>query len=172
MFRILFDFWFLPFLFSALFSDGDEQKWKIIIAAENVKEERMVVTGNVYGEDGKTPVEGVTVYVYHTDANGIYGKGDNLLNGTMITNSKGQYEYHTIKPGSYPEGGNPAHVHYKITGKGYSEQWFELRFNGDQHLSESDYKKEEGKGNFSQIQKLEKGKDGVLRCRMDIRLEK
>jgi len=169
MFRLLFDFWFLPFLFSAVFSVGEE--WKTVIADENVKGERMVVTGTVYETDGKTPVEGITVYVYHTDVKGIYGKGDDLLDGTMITNSKGQYEYHTIKPGSYPEGGAPAHVHYKITGKNYPEQWFELRFTGDKYLGESDYKKEKSKGSFSQIQKLEKGKDGVLRCRMDIRLE-
>ncbi|MDO8550680.1 MAG: hypothetical protein Q7S39_11100 [Ignavibacteria bacterium] len=170
MFRVLFDFWLLPFLFSALFSGGEE--WKTIITDENVKGDRMVVTGTVYETDGKTPTEGITVYVYHTGANGVYGKDDDLLDGTMITNSKGLYEYHTIKPGAYPEGSNPAHVHYKITGKGYPEQWFELRFNGDKYLKESDYKKEEGKGSFSQIQKLEKGKDGVLGCRMDIKLEK
>jgi protocatechuate 3,4-dioxygenase beta subunit len=168
MLKLLYEFWFFPFLFSAVLSGGED--WKAVLASENVKGERMVVTGTVYDSDGKTPAEGVNVYVYQTDSKGIYGKGENLIDGTMITNSKGQYEYHTIKPGTYPEGGFAAHVHYKITGNSYPEQWFELRFKGDKYLKDSDYKKEDGKGNFSQIQKLEKGKDGILKCRMDIRL--
>lgn len=170
MTKLLFAFWFLPFLFSFVLQSGE--KWKTVLASENIMGERIIVTGTVYKPDGKTPAEGITVYVYQTDANGVYGKGDNLLSGTMITNSKGQYEYHTIKPGSYPGGGNPAHVHYKITGKDYSEQWFELRFNGDKYLKESDYKKQEGKGTFSEIQKPERNEDGVSWYRMDIKLKK
>jgi len=170
MFKLLFDFWYLPFLFSSILSNGDE--WKIVLSPQDDKGEKLIVSGIVYSEDGKTPVEGITVYVYHTGVNGIYGKGNDLIDGTMITNAKGQYEYQTIKPGAYPGGSNPAHVHYKITGKGYPEQWFELRFSGDKYLKESDYKKEEGKGSFSQIQKPEKGNDGILRSRMDIILNK
>ena len=59
---------------------------------------------------------------------------------------------------------------------GISRLWkqitLELFINFYKYLKESDYKKEVGMGTFSQIQKLEEGKDGVLRCRMDIKLEK
>lgn len=155
-----------------IISQEDKESWKIKVAAEKEPGEKMIVTGTIYGSDGKTVVEGITVYVYHTNAEGIYGRGDNLLNGTMITNSKGMYEYSTIKPGSYPGRRNPAHVHYRITGKGYIEQWFELQFEGDPYISESELKKEKAKGNFSQIQKLIKDESGALRCNMDIRLKK
>jgi protocatechuate 3,4-dioxygenase, beta subunit len=169
MFKLLFDFWYLPFLFSSVFSGGED--WKTVLSPE-VEGEKMIVSGTVYEKDGSTPAEGVTVYVYHTGTDGIYGKGDDLIDGTMITNSKGQYEFHSVKPGAYPGGGNPAHVHYKVTGKNYPEQWFELKFHGDKYLKESAYKKESGKGNFSEIQKPAGEKDGILRYRMDIKLRK
>jgi protocatechuate 3,4-dioxygenase beta subunit len=169
MLRLLFDFWYLPFLFSSIFS-GDE--WQINLSPLPQNGEKMIVEGRVFEPDGKTPAAGITVYVYQTDEKGVYGKGEDLIRGTMITNDEGKYKYTTIKPGSYPDGGTPAHVHYKITGNGYPEQWFELQFDGDKHLRESDYKKEKSKGTFSQIQKLEKGKDGILLCRMDIKLSR
>jgi len=146
--------------------------WKVIIADEKNPREKLIVTGTIYNLDRKTPAEGVTVYVYHTDAKGIYGKGEELLDGTMITDKDGKYKYHTIKPGSYPDSKNLAHVHYKVSGKDIPEQWFELRFEGDPFISKEESPKETLKGNFSQIQKLVKDKDGVNNCRMDIRLEK
>jgi len=122
--------------------------WKVIIADEKKPREKLIVTGTIYNLDRKTPAEGVTVYVYHTDAKGIYGKGEELLDGTMITDKDGKYKYHTIKPGSYPDSKNPAHVHYKVSGKNIHEQWFELKFEGDPFISKEESKKETSKGNF------------------------
>jgi protocatechuate 3,4-dioxygenase beta subunit len=170
MFKILFDFWYLPFLFSSLFSGGEE--WRTLLSPQDTNAGKIIVSGTVFKEDGKTPAEGMTVYVYQTGSDGIYGKGDNRIDGTMITNSEGQYEFQTTKPGAYPGGGNPAHIHYKITGNGYSEQWFELKFHGDKYLKESHYKKEEGKGKFSEIQKPVNTENGFAVYRMDIKLEK
>jgi protocatechuate 3,4-dioxygenase beta subunit len=142
--------------------------WSITIASKDEPGEPMVVTGTVYASDGKTPLPGMTVYVYHTDAKGYYhdpksSDKNPRLRGTMTTNSEGKYEYSTIRPASYPDSKIVAHVHYKISGKGYKDQTDELEFEGDQFL--------EGKkssGQFSNIQPITKDKDGVWRCVKDI----
>lgn len=151
--------------------------WKIVITSKNEPGEPMIVTGRVMAPDGKTPVEGIRVHVYHTDAKGYYNPGtassrNPRLNGTMMTNNEGRYEYHTIKPGSYPEGRNPAHVHYVISGKGYSEQYDELEFEGDPFLSQDLIERSKELGTFGVVQKLQKDVENVWRCTKDIRLKK
>ncbi len=153
-------------------SDPSEKKWKIKITSENEPGEKLIVTGRVFERDGKTPVADAEILVYQTDANGFYREGDKRIGGIMFTNTDGGYEYHTIKPAPYPGGTNPAHVHYKVTGKDIPEQWFELQFADDKLLSKSVVEKEMKKGNFSQIQKTEKDADGVLRCNMDLMIER
>lgn len=145
--------------------------WSITIAPKDEPGELMVVTGKVYAEDGKTPLPGMTVYVYHTDAKGRYNNsttGDRTprLRGTMTTNSDGRYEYQTIRPASYPDSKIVAHVHYAISGKGYKEQHDELQFEGDPFLEGK-----KGNGRFSDIQPIVKDNDGIWRCTKDIRMK-
>lgn len=97
--------------------------------------ERLVVKGVVIDASTKKPVGGVTVYAYHTDATGVYNKrGINTprLRGWVTTDADGKFELRTIRPAAYPGGGNPAHIHFELTGAGYPKQWDELEFkNGD-----------------------------------------
>jgi protocatechuate 3,4-dioxygenase, beta subunit len=147
-------------------------KWKAVFASENEPGQKLIVSGIVYDSDGETPLEGITVYAYHTNAEGYYGKGDDLLDGTMITNGDGQFEFSTIKPGSYPGRNNPAHIHFKITGKGISEQWFDLHFEGDPLIPESLVAKEKSKGKFSGIVKPSPDQKGILICTIDIKINR
>ena len=149
-------------------NDNYKSDWKITIASGSEPGERLIVTGQVFESDGKTPVQDAEIFVYQTDAAGYYRDEKDRLGGTMTTNSEGRYEYHTIKPAPYPGGTNPAHVHYKVTGKNIPEQWFELQFSDDKLLSKEQVEKEMKKNNFSQIQKTIKDLDGVLKCTMDI----
>ncbi|MCI0697302.1 hypothetical protein L0337_35520 [candidate division KSB1 bacterium] len=150
--------------------------WKTVIASSDEPGEPLVVSGTVYKPGGKTPVEGITVYVYHTDAEGYYRKGSNSssnprLNGAMRTNAEGKYEYRTIKPAAYPGGGNPAHVHYVISGKGYSKQYDELQFEGDRWLGNPNLSASQRADTFLSVRPLTKDKDGVWRVVKDIRLK-
>ena len=157
---------------SAVFSP-----WKIVITSKDETGESMIATGRVFAPDGKTPVEGIRVHVYHTDAKGYYNPGTTSsqkprLNGTMLTNEEGRYEYRTIRPASYPQSRNPAHIHYVISGKGYSEQYDELEFEGDPFLTEEVIEKSRKLGTFGVIQKLQRDVDGIWRTVKDIRLKK
>lgn len=144
--------------------------WKTVLTSKDEPGEPLVVTGTVYAPDGKTPAAGITVYVYHTDAEGYYRKGANSsdnprIKGTMITNAEGKYEFRTIKPGNYPGRGVPAHIHYVLSGKGYPKHNDEVMFEGDPYLTPRD------RSSIS-VRPLTRDKDGVWRCVYDIKLKR
>jgi protocatechuate 3,4-dioxygenase, beta subunit len=114
------------------------------IAAEGEAGEPMEIGGVVYRADGKTPAKDVILYVYHTDAAGIYAPAPGAtgnarrhghLRGWMRTDAAGAYHFTTIRPASYPGGGNPAHVHAIVKEPGVNEYWIDdFHFEGDRYL--------------------------------------
>ena len=133
------------------------------------------VTGTVYGPDGE-PAAGVTVYAFHTDAEGLYSETDDntdpRLKATVRTDSLGRYELRTIRPAPYPGGGVAAHIHYRISGSDYPEQGYELHFEGDPNLSAREQERSARRGRFGSIRPLERGADGVWRCVFDLKLRR
>jgi protocatechuate 3,4-dioxygenase beta subunit len=100
----------------------------------------IVITGTVVASDGATPVAGIIVYGYHTDASGYYrrtntgndgGEDHPRLRGWARTDGSGRFSFLTIMPAPYPHRNVPAHVHIHVWGSGYPRQWFELEFQGD-----------------------------------------
>jgi protocatechuate 3,4-dioxygenase beta subunit len=149
---------------------------RIVLVDKNEPGEALDVSGTVYAPDGKTPVEGITVYVYHTDAKGYYNEGNRgwqnpRLKGTMITNSEGKYEFRTIKPAPYPGRKIPAHIHYALSAKGYPLQYDEVMFQGDQYITDRERSQSTGTGTFSDVRPLTRDKDGALHCIRDFRLK-
>src|SRR5947209_3145952 len=86
-----------------------------IIAGPDEPGERLIITGQVFGPDGRTPAPGVLVYAYQTDATGLYHNDAQRvarLHGWAKTDSEGRFEFHTVRPGAYPERDIAAHVHF------------------------------------------------------------
>lgn len=152
--------------------------WQTTIVSEGEAGEPLIVSGTIYAPDGRTPLEGITLFVYQTDATGRYSTtgGDNRntrIHGLMLTNSQGRYEFRTIKPGSYPASRNPAHIHAYVSGPGYPEYWIdEYHFDDDPFVTNDMRGKVRGKGNQSAILTLTRGADGVLRGVRDIKVER
>ena len=149
--------------------------WNTVITAKDEPGRPLLVSGRIYGPDGKTPLEGVTLYVYHTDNTGLYpGDGINpapRLRGWMKTDREGRYEFRTIKPASYPNSSNPEHVHTKASGAGFAERWLDNFWFEDDPLITSDMRaKFAGQGAFSPVMAVKRDADGLLRCVRDIRL--
>jgi protocatechuate 3,4-dioxygenase beta subunit len=88
----------------------------------------MEVTGRVFDPDGVTPVAGVTVYAYQTDAEGLYSQSSGTpprIRGWMTTDAKGRFGFRTIRPGPYPDRTIPAHIHFQLWGAGWAPQYCE-----------------------------------------------
>jgi protocatechuate 3,4-dioxygenase beta subunit len=140
----------------------------------------MIVSGIIYAADGVTPAEGVTLYVYHTDARGLYSDEDGnggppkpRLKGWMKTGADGRYEFRSIKPASYPGSRNPAHIHSSVAAAGHTERWIkEFWFEGDPFIPREMSTRASGQGAFSEIMALKSGENGILKYTRDIKLER
>ena len=88
-----------------------------------MNEPKLKITGKVHQSDGKSPAEGVIIYIYHTNRNGIYQtKGDEngwakrhgFIRGWLKTDSKGNYTFYTFRPAAYPDRNEPEHIHLTV----------------------------------------------------------
>lgn len=131
-------------------------------------EPKIKVTGTIYQGDGKTPAEGVILFVHHTNREGEYPtRGDEqgwerqygYIHGWIKTGSDGKYTFYTFRPGAY--GGTPAHIHPIIlepTGKYY---WLGgYFFADDPKLSDEQRNPDSPRGGSNGILTLKK-KNGI-----------
>jgi protocatechuate 3,4-dioxygenase, beta subunit len=112
--------------------------------------EPLSLSGRVLrGKRDRTPVAGVVLYFHQTDARGIYPRPPGAqpkdfaywhgtLRGWLRTDRQGRYSLRTTRPGAYPNGSEPAHIHvYGLMPKG--RQGFYLSdfvFEGDPLLTD------------------------------------
>lgn len=136
--------------------------------------QRLVITGTVYKADGKTPFAGLVLYLYQTDATGVYNNKDGSwqrprIHGWVKADREGRYEIRTIKPGSYPRSRIAAHIHAIVKLDGEEAKWIDdFLFAGDEFLSEKEKSKLSSAGSLSAVMKENVDKNGVLHCRRDI----
>ncbi|WP_436517458.1 intradiol ring-cleavage dioxygenase [Ekhidna sp. To15] len=123
--------------------------------------QRIKINGTVFLADKKTPAKDVILYLYHTNAKGIYpkngsesgnGRRHGYLRGWIKTGNDGTYEFETIKPEPYPGRSIPAHIHITIKEPNKNEYWLkDYFFNGDTFLSARDLKNETGEARFNHV---------------------
>jgi protocatechuate 3,4-dioxygenase beta subunit len=118
----------------------------------------LVIHGQLYGEDGRTPVTGATVFAYHTDREGLYDRAGSpphswRLRGWAKTDAQGRFEFSTIRPGSYPSSSNPAHVHFTVFTGGARYHAGELQF-GDDPLIPAAKAREDSENEFGSIRSV------------------
>ena len=157
--------------------------WRAEIAPASEPGERLVMSGTVYEPDGVTPAKDILLYVYHTNAEGVYPKRTpnngrlswrhGYLRGWMRTGADGRYEFHTIKPMPYPNGAEPAHIHATVSGPGLQEYFIaDYIFEGDRLITERVRSRLRERGELSSIISLSRDGNGVLRGVRDIRLRR
>ena len=98
--------------------------------------QRIVVEGRVLGDDGK-PLRGQLVEIWQANAAGRYRHAvdthDAPLDpnfsgaGRCLTDDDGRYRFVTVKPGIYPWGNHPnawrpAHIHFSLFGRAFTER--------------------------------------------------
>lgn len=158
---------------------ASELSWSAVIAPPDEPGERLVVSGVVYEPDGRTPAAGVMMYLWHTDATGIYPRSSDergnarrhgRLRGWLVTDAQGRYQIETIRPAPYPNDTLAAHIHATLTRAGQSERWIEdFVFEGDPFVAERDARASKQAGRFGPVLTPVRGEDGILRAERDIR---
>lgn len=114
---------------------------RVSLVEANERGTPLTVSGRVLSSDEK-PVAGASIYVYQTDANGEYVPGANgggsdrpRLFGFLRSDAEGRYAFSTIKPGSYPNTRNPAHIHFEVASPAHDDRFYEIVFEGDPFIS-------------------------------------
>jgi protocatechuate 3,4-dioxygenase beta subunit len=137
--------------------------------------ERLVVSGTVFGADGK-PLPAARLRVYHTDSEGYYTRPVSdprraRIRGSLATDAAGRYEIRTILPGHYPGSQIERHIHTHLVVDGYPEHWIDsFLFEGDPYLRADELEKSKAAGRFAHVMAM-KRESGVIVCRRDIRLD-
>ncbi|WP_236032599.1 dioxygenase family protein [Algoriphagus pacificus] len=108
----------------AIFEYGDKKLLPIDTLPLFIENEpKLKITGKVYQSDGKSPAEGVIIYIYHTNRSGFYQtQGDEegwairhgFIRGWVKTDSKGNYTFYTFRPAAYPDRNEPEHIHLTV----------------------------------------------------------
>jgi protocatechuate 3,4-dioxygenase beta subunit len=146
----------------------------ITVAPDAEPGERLILSGRIFG-NGRRPMAGARLYLYHTDAGGVYssrGVRYPRLRGWLETGPDGRYEFKTIRPGHYPGRRVPAHIHATLRAPGHAERWIDdYWFEGDPYLGPKERARATGKASFSPIVRVERGPNGVWRGTRDLRLE-
>ena len=151
----------------AIFEYGNKKLSSIDTLPDfNDKGPKIRVTGTIYQNDGKTPAEGVILYIYHTDQNGIYatkggetgwGKRHGYIRGWVKTGKDGRYTFYTLKPGTYPSRSSPAHIHPMILEPNGKYYWLgSYHFEGDPLLTDKEISPESPRGGNSGLLSLRK----------------
>jgi protocatechuate 3,4-dioxygenase, beta subunit len=103
------------------------------------KGQKILLTGRVFKQDGKTPAAGVLMYYYQTNTEGRYvhkpeearsmspnnlGQTHGYIRGWVKTAEDGKYFIYTIRPGTYPDSEEPAHVHVTVKEPGDLKEYY------------------------------------------------
>ena len=96
------------------------------VAPQGEPGQALHVSGVVVGPDDR-PISGASLYIYQTDHEGYYG----VKPASDNRNPRLKLFLRSIKPGSYPNGRVPAHIHFEVGADGRSANVFEIVFEGD-----------------------------------------
>lgn len=101
----------------------------------------MNLTGTIFKEDGKTPLNNVLVEIWQCDENEHYDNTSDsfLYRGAIKTDKKGKYAFKTIVPVPYKADPNnedswrPAHIHMRVSVAEQQDLITQIYFKGDKY---------------------------------------
>ena len=137
----------------------------------------LVIRGQVFKPDGRTPAEAVVVHAYHRDHHGFdFGPNDRALTtwrlqGWVRTDTQGRFEFQTVRPAPDHMGREGAHVHFTLESQGFGKQWARtVYFSDDPLVSKRTREQSAEAGDFGWVRDVEVI-DGVQHTEVKIRLK-
>lgn len=119
--------------------------------------QKLLVLGTVYQLDGKTPAAGIVIYYWQTDGKGLYSPSPEMdkaaerhghIRGWVKTGADGKYAIYTLKPVSYPNSNNPAHIHTLVKEPDIENEYYidEFVFDDDKYVTDQLRKNQSKRG--------------------------
>jgi protocatechuate 3,4-dioxygenase beta subunit len=102
----------------------------------------VVLKGNIFKEDGKTPVSNALVEIWHCDENEVYDNTSEGYNyrGGQKTKTDGKYAFTTILPVPYKAdpkdetSWRPAHIHMRVSVPNQQDLITQIYFKGGKYV--------------------------------------
>jgi len=121
----------------------------------------LTIAGRLFDRDGRSPLHGITVFAYHTDAEGHYdvpAKGPHSwrLKGWAITGADGRFQFDTVRPAPYPGRNVAAHVHVSLEGPHLRRRSVGLQFDDDPLVTRADRDTSNKAGQFGDVLRVVK----------------
>jgi protocatechuate 3,4-dioxygenase beta subunit len=143
----------------------------VVLAGVEEPGERLVWSGRVLDAAG-APISGATIRVHHADAAGLYNPAgtpagaEPRLSGAATTGADGTFRFETVRPGSYPDSVEPAHLHAQAGAPGRSESYVTFQFEGDPLLT-AEHRRYDAEAEEIAIVYVERDAEGVWRLAFD-----
>lgn len=146
----------------------------VVLASDEEPGKRIEFSGLVLDYNGR-PLAEAAVIAYHADARGLYNPANSptrvpRLRGVAITDEQGRFCFRSIKPGPYPQGTEPAHIHLVITAPAHHPRYVDIWFEGDPLITPALRKQVPPDGAETIIVAPRSGPGGVLAFQMEVRL--
>lgn len=160
-----------------------ELDWQDTSPGFSLDGEKLLLTGVIRHPDG-SPARDIVLYYYQTTPEGRYlhdprqprsmppnnlGQTHGFVRGWVRTGANGSYAIRTVRPGPYPGGDEPAHVHATLEEPGRPAYWIDdFVFDDDPLLTQEKRQRLENRAG-SGILRLER-RDGISIGTRDLHL--
>jgi protocatechuate 3,4-dioxygenase beta subunit len=136
--------------------------------------DRLVFFGRVLDYRGQ-PLSKAAVVAYHADHRGLYNPPNAAsrtprLRAVAVTDDNGEFRFSTVRPGPYPDGSEPAHIHLAAVAPAHHLRYVTYWFEGDPLITPEQRRRRATDPELV-IVELKHGADGVWFFSHDIRLE-
>ncbi|MDJ0840298.1 MAG: hypothetical protein QNK37_27560 [Acidobacteriota bacterium] len=145
--------------------------WTLNLADSDTPGVPILIEVVVYEADGKTPVAGALVEVYHSAHSAVPDTHEHHHEGVTRTNADGRFRIRSVRPGPFPDVGMPAHIHVIIEPPRGRKHFLELHFADDPNLTRAQVRRDKARGEFGYIRPLKKDENGLYRGCWKIRLD-
>jgi protocatechuate 3,4-dioxygenase, beta subunit len=146
----------------------------VALCAPEEPGEKLAFSGRIHDHQ-RRPLEKASIVAYHADRQGLYNPPEAKtrvprLRGVAVTDRRGGFRFATIRPGPYPNGSAPAHIHLEITAPAHRIRYVTYWFEGDPLITD-ERRAKAARDPEVVIVKLTRGPDGAWTFSHDIRLE-
>lgn len=132
------------------------------------KGQKLIISGKLFSNDGKTPSPDVIVYYWQTDNNGYYSpkpemeekaKRHGHIRGWVKSDQNGKFTIYTIRPAPYPNENIPAHIHLSIKEPAIRNEYYtdDIVFADDPLLTTEKRSRMENRGGSGILNVIQRG---------------